>query len=585
MLVNKNIIGKKQYKIPYDQGYKYKLDVIQNYFESITFTNHIEKPNEYSYQDNRYDQLIELIAEYNYVPNDYILLTGGSDNALKTLLEAFLTPDSVLKIFTPTYPHFIAFAENMYRKDIIYEELLNGDVKDINLDNVNLCYLVSPNLPLGYVVNLGDLKFLLNKYKNIAFILDEAYIEYGGTSAANLIKYHNNLFITRTFSKAFGLAGMRIGYILTSNADLLKPLINDKNVTKYAIDMAYDVLKNVDHYRNQIKKAEKIKEKLRIIFKNIITEDSEIYNYNIKAGNFFLIYSRNPSRTYNIFKNHGILIRDKSSEIKDSLRICISTENVMNDVISIIKLINIKDFMNLKIIFDLDMTLRNGSKNTSKLYDGAQVLLKKDCCILTNNNITPLECYDYLFDNNIDFDINKLYTSLYFARQYIGDKKVYVYGNKTYFNTLVDKIEDCDLILLASVDISFKDVVQICEQLMKGKTLLYTDSSLSCSITNCSEIEYCSDVIIPDMGSIIKLFENIKYKPILIGKPSGVDLPGTLKDYSVMVGDSSSDEKLAKILNIPFIEINPEYFINTNQDLAYSFYSKKFIIKNISQLI
>jgi len=555
MIVNKKILDKKQYVIPYDEQYLYKLDVIQNYFKHVRdIPNNI---NCYPYHDDNYYNLLYKIASYVNVDVDNIILTNGSDNALKILLDAFSTESSNILIPIPTYPHFISFAE--LSNGTIYKININdsSELININYEQYHLVYIVSPNLPLGYVLSKHIIRNLLIKFPNTVFIMDEAYVEYGGESCAELIYQHNNIFITRTFSKAFGLAGARLGYIICRDKNFLLPLVNDKNVTESSINLANIVMNNLKHYMDNVQDVENIKEYLKIELSCICFNDSEIYDYNIKAGNFFIIYCRNVIKVVEIFKNHGILVRNKHDDVQNAIRICLGPLYMMDDVLSVCKLINIKHILyNSNIIIDLDGTLRKGAKNDSNIYNYTDVLLKNtNHLILTNNNITPKEVVSYFKTKNIT--ISKVYTSLSLAKQYLkkNNYKAYVYGNQDYFKKYLETIEKCDCILLATINIGFKDIVHICEHLQQKK-LLYTDDSFSCSISDCSEIEYYNSTIIPDIGSLIEMIKKCGYNVELIGKPNC-----KINGYTYMIGDSLTDIKFAKNNNlIPIIVSNTTYY-------------------------
>ena len=91
-------------------------------------------------------------------------------------------------------------------------------LKNLN-DNISLIILCNPNNPTGNIIHRKDIElFLDNNASNIPIIIDEAYFEYTDNTLVDLIDKYNNIIIVRTLSKAFGLAGLRVGYIISSKS-------------------------------------------------------------------------------------------------------------------------------------------------------------------------------------------------------------------------------------------------------------------------------------------------------------------------------------------------------------------------------
>lgn len=543
MLINKNIFERQQYTLPFAKDFKYRLDLNQHQHDHHTdVLNIVASLSEYPQHDDHYDRLLKAIALYNNIPPESIILTNGSDNALKTLIEAFVTPSSKVIVPVPTYPHFISFLNNMYKGGVEYPRVdILSDIAGIDLKGANVCYLATPNLPLGYILSPELVNGLAVANPGTLFIIDEAYQEYGGgESKAALAITHNNVIVTRTFSKAFGLAGLRIGYIIArpDNVKLLMPLINEKNVTAIAVRAALAVMDNLGYYKGQIQEIENLKVVLSWQLNIIVKAHLPIYDYSINGGNFFLLFAKDPQYVCDIFTQHGIIVRNKHEDVANSVRISMGPQYMMDDVIKVCQFINLRGLLESdKILFDLDMTLRNGSKAVSKPFDGADVITLVDSIIVTNNNATPAEIHTYLVNNNLEIPVERIITSLYVARTFIlnGGFRVFVYGNREYFADLHAPLDECDYILLATMNISMLEVVDICQALSDGKKLIYTDASEVCTANNSSEFYDESDYMIPDMESVVNMIRRAGYVAELIGKPA-FDI-----DACVMIGDSDTD--------------------------------------------
>jgi histidinol-phosphate aminotransferase len=566
--VNKNIIGGKQYVLPYNPVYKYKLDVIENFFgmcKPLQEILSVSEPHVYPYHDHNYNALLNLIAAYTGADRNAIVITNGSDNALKLLMEAYITPESRVLIPSPTYPHFISIATTMYRKSLDYcaiEEL--EDQLNVAVEfgaAYDLVYISSPNIPIGYCFDIQRLSMLLTKYPQTMFILDEAYFEFGtGQSAIELLKIgYKNLSVTRTFSKTFGLAGLRIGYLTThiDNIAYIRVLHNDKNVTDLSIRAAKTVLENVDFYLQIVSRVNTIKVWLSTELDKIVSSEALITGYNIQYGNFFMIKSHNPALVCDIFARHGVFIRNKDGELPGCIRITIGTEKMMRDVVGICRLINLNYVIKShRIAFDLDGTLRRNAKDDS-WFDLGMFKFSHTPFIITNNNIAAPQLQQNLAKHGLEVPNDYIITPAF------GFAKLRKSNPKSFF---VD-----------SVDFNISAITQYSKLLHAGYTLAYSDSSRFCSFDGCSETAETGDTPMPDLATLVTVFENLGDVK-LVGKPSSWMVPDT--NIDIYIGDTDTDHIFAHKLGAYFIRVKP-----TEEEPRYDFDTESIIVPDITWLI
>jgi histidinol-phosphate aminotransferase len=538
--INANIINGVQYTIPYTPKYLYKLDVIENFFgqcPQLESVLKVTKPHVYPYHDDNYHNLITAISAYTDAPVGSIIVTNGSDSALKLLIDAYVTLTSRVLIPTPTYPHFVSFVNSMYKSEMKtcqieqLEELLDASHYD-------LVYISSPNIPIGYCFDLARLTDLLNKHRATMFILDEAYFEFGTLeSGIDLINHgHKNICVTRTFSKTFGLAGLRIGYLVThaDNVATLRVLHNDKSVTDLAVRAALTVLENIDYYNNVVARVNDIKTWLGLQLDKIISPNCLITGYCILYGNFFIIKSSDPQLTCAIFAQQGIMIRNKDSELPGCIRITIWTEKMMRDVIGVCKMLNLKHLLRTQQVgFDLDGTLRKNAKNTSWYDLSAINSIVMSPYVITNNNIPVDHLKHSLNVAGLDVDTNAIITPAYGFKKYKSEA-----NTKAFF---VD-----------SVDLNIDNIVNYSKLLSEGYTLTYSDSSKWCSFDGCSETDATSDTIMPDLATLMSVFQPLG-NVVLVGKPSKWMIPDAQID--IYVGDSDSDYAFSRQLGATFVRV------------------------------
>lgn len=569
---NPNLDGKSRYILPFSENPRHKLDVIENFFpphpsvkESILSA--VESGvHSYPYPDENFRDLTDKVANYVGVKSNRIIFTNGSDNALKLIIEAFVLPESKVIVPQPTYPHFMSFLSVTYNSGIFTPTVVFPEqLLSLDYTLYGVCYLTSPNLPFGYCIPNDIIRKITEKNPNVMFVVDEAYHEYGNPESAAEISAEN-LIVVRTFSKAFGLAALRLGFLIASEnmIKIISPLVNDKNVTKIAVAAGNAVMDNKQYYQDYANVVENeikpfLREKLRKITSSTsrATRKRPIYSYNIAAGNFFLIYAVDTKFVVDVFARHLIFIRDKHSDIPNAIRITISNMAVMRECLSVIELINLKYLISSStgVVYDLDMTLRDGCKSSAKMYPGAQCLIiNPNSWIFTNNNITPMEVSQY-FSGLILPD--RIVTGLSVVKNLIekNNLKPLIVGNYDhlkYFDESSYPVE-YDSVVLVSVDISMSKIIEVCHVLSKKCTLFYPDPSEKCTLNECSEFSGDPEVVIPDMGSIIKLFSAAGYSTQLIGKPN-VMIPDEIE---YVVGDSDTDRQLAKNNDVKFIYVNP----------------------------
>jgi histidinol-phosphate aminotransferase len=151
-----------------------------------------------------------LISERLGVPERLIHVNAGSELILRQLFDRF--GERVL-LLTPTYPLFPEIARQRFEIHLRPEDGFGFDLGRLAIpDRTTMVVIVNPNNPTGVVFDIDPLLQILSAHPEIRFLVDEAFIDFGGRSVANLVPHHDNLLVTRTLSKAHSLAGFRVGY-------------------------------------------------------------------------------------------------------------------------------------------------------------------------------------------------------------------------------------------------------------------------------------------------------------------------------------------------------------------------------------
>ncbi|WP_395003414.1 pyridoxal phosphate-dependent aminotransferase [uncultured Helicobacter sp.] len=284
------------------------------------------------YPDTHNTELYALLAKYARVDSEQIEIFGGSDCAHEYILQVFLDTGDKALIVAPTYDNFRSRAQGIgITTHFFYltkDFMLDFDALDraIIHHTPQMVYICNPNNPTGIVYDSVQLQNLIQTHSNTMFLIDEAYYEFCAQTLAPLTVTHKNLIITRTFSKAFGLASFRIGYCIShaQNIALLNKLRNPKSLSALAQVAAIHALKDESYMWAYVKEVQRAKEWF----------DTQIRSLGIKtyhsAANFILI-----SHTHDLcrlLERHHIYIRDYRHIIPNHFRITIGTHTQMQKV-------------------------------------------------------------------------------------------------------------------------------------------------------------------------------------------------------------------------------------------------------------
>lgn len=283
------------------------------------------------YPDPLQIKLKEKISTIKGVPAQNIFLGNGSDEAIDLLFRIFCEPqkDNAI-IFPPTYGMYEVCAE---MNDVAIKKVPLLDNFQLDLaaiekaidKNTKLIFICSPNNPTGNSINRTDIEILLNNFDGLV-VIDEAYINYAKqiTFIPALTEYPN-LIILQTLSKAWGLAGLRLGMAFAG-----EPIINYFNKVKYPYNintatqqLALEALGNIFSVNNWTKKTVEQKEWLIAELLNL----SFIQIVYPSDANFILVKLTEAKKIHAYLSAKGIIVRDRSTVIlcEDCLRITIGT--------------------------------------------------------------------------------------------------------------------------------------------------------------------------------------------------------------------------------------------------------------------
>ena len=291
------------------------------------------------YPDGNCFELKKAIAEKLSVMPDMISLGNGSNELLELIARVFVSKKTDEVIFSQyafvVYPLVTqalgATAKVSPAKN--YGHDLNSMLSLIS-ENTKLIFVANPNNPTGTLLSDDQLYAFLQKVPNdVPVVLDQAYFEYLNVDdhAIDWLKEFDNLIITRSFSKAYGLAGLRVGYSVCSPliADFINRIREPFNVNYTAQVAAIAALSDDNHLKDSVEINTNGYEQLTSGFNSLKL------NYIPSHANFIAVEFNNAMNIYNDLLKEGVIVRPV--EMKGYLRISIGTSNENNHLLSALK--------------------------------------------------------------------------------------------------------------------------------------------------------------------------------------------------------------------------------------------------------
>ncbi len=296
------------------------------------------------YPNTHNQELLHLLAEYSGVQTNEIQYFASSDAAHEYVTKLVLTLGSKVLILGPTYDNFRLTCESQgatvyyvdYTEDFGFEDVLLKEA--IERVEPNLVYLCNPNNPSGNLISLDAIDALLAEFPGVRFLVDEAYYEFSGLTSIPLLNRHANLFISRTFSKAFALAGFRAGYMISQpeNIELLNRIRNAKNFTTLTQVAVTAALKDIPYMSNYVAEV--------LATKDWFSEELRMLNWVVfpSYGNYVLVRFESEAERDAMFDKlakNFVFVRSLSHHefVKKCLRITIGTRSQMERVLERIR--------------------------------------------------------------------------------------------------------------------------------------------------------------------------------------------------------------------------------------------------------
>ncbi len=276
-----------------------------------------------------YAEAKSRLAQHFGVAENETLLTNGTDEAIHVLMNTFVDEGERVIILEPSYA--------MYR---FYAELAGARIESISYRENTLAFprekllaaispetkailISNPNNPTGTATNIEVLREILERAKNAAVLIDEAYFEFCGITALPLIREFPDLFVSRTFSKAYGMAGMRFGCLFSDarNISFMRKAQSPYSVNSLGALAALAAIDDRAYVENYVKEVLTARE---FLYAQLTRRGIPFYR---SEGNFVLLRpGESVGEICARLREAGVLIRDRSHELPGCARVTVGTQ-------------------------------------------------------------------------------------------------------------------------------------------------------------------------------------------------------------------------------------------------------------------
>lgn len=274
------------------------------------------------YPDNDCTQLRDVYSNLLNIRLENVLAGNGSDQILGLLIGYFLKEGKTLLTLDPDFSMYDYYCGTYEAGLLKYPTKEDGsfNVEDFvcfaNDNQVDMILFSNPNNPTGFMLKNDEIKVILEKLNDIPVVIDEAYAEFADESAIDLIDQFDNLYVTRTLSKAYALAGARVGFLISNEKNIRQ--IHKANVP-YVLNcisqmVATITLKHVNEFKDSIEAIKKKRDEL------IHLNYESIHIYESQA-NFVKVKCNDLNKMYALFDQNNVIVR--KYEGKDYFRLTI----------------------------------------------------------------------------------------------------------------------------------------------------------------------------------------------------------------------------------------------------------------------
>lgn len=337
-LTRANVKAMKPYSSARDEFTDFETDMV--------FLDANENPYETGlnrYPDPQQRNLKSLIASQKEISESQILVGNGSDEVLDLLLRAFCNPgkDAIISL-PPTYGMYkvLSAISDIENREVLLQDDFQPNVSKIleTIDNcTKMIFICSPNNPTGNLISTKAIDTLLSSFDGLV-VIDEAYIDFAvAESWVSQLENYPNLIVTQTLSKAYGLAGVRLGMAFASSEiiTILNKIKPPYNVNALTQQKAYERVSKIAEVHLEVDRI--LQSRSALV--NVLKEIPFVKSVLPSDANFVLCRVDEATERYNQLIEKGIVVRNRSTQplCENTLRFTVGTDQENKQLITALK--------------------------------------------------------------------------------------------------------------------------------------------------------------------------------------------------------------------------------------------------------
>lgn len=325
-LIRPNVAAMKPYSSARDEFKEIDAKMVFLDANENPFQNGVNR-----YPDPQQRDVKELLAKQRLLPTSSLLLGNGSDEILDLLFRAFCIPgqDNIISL-PPTYGMYkvLSATNDIEDREVVLLDSFQPNVpKVLNTvdENTKMIFICSPNNPTGNLISTTAIIQLLEEFQGLV-IIDEAYIDFAAAESwSTQLSNYPNLVVTQTLSKAYGMAGVRLGIVMASShiIEVLNKIKPPYNVNSLTQERVYTRLLDQEVVNKEVNDI--VQSKVDLL-KNL-QEINFIDTIYPSDANFILCKVDDAVRRYNELIGKGVVVRNRSSQVlcENTLRLTVGT--------------------------------------------------------------------------------------------------------------------------------------------------------------------------------------------------------------------------------------------------------------------
>ncbi len=292
------------------------------------------------YPDPTCSELVQVLAERYGVGEDQVFVGVGSDDVIAMAFLTFFNSEKPLLFPDVSYSFYKVWAElfGIRYETVALDEEFRIHKEDYCRENGGIIF-PNPNAPTGLLLPLDEVEEIVRKNPDVIVIVDEAYIDFGGTSALGLVEKYDNLLVVQTFSKARSMAGMRIGYAI-GQPELIRALndvkysFNSYTMNMPALTLGVEAVKDEAYFRETTAKIVATRERAKVRLRELG------FTFPDSMSNFiFASHARVPAeKIFEVLRENQIYVRYfKQPRLDNYLRISVGTDAEMDELFAFLE--------------------------------------------------------------------------------------------------------------------------------------------------------------------------------------------------------------------------------------------------------